>query len=229
MGKEFFLKIGPSHSHIQEAAPLSLQQSCERGRKYGLCLLTGPGISFLLAGPPRRPWFQRHSGTTWATWSHGEWFCSLVWEDFLPSSILCFCEAAGCYKEPSALLTVGPAEHGRGAASEPPQHICRCPRVRGSLLPWRRSCCYDHCTDHSGYTEIFLFLEFLRFYMGRNSRTVRGLCLWTCILKQFYFSYSEYHAHVAEKQQRDLSDFTESAVVKVTVSSHVMLHAYLLF
>lgn len=72
-----FLKIGPSHSHIQEAAPLSLQQSCKQVRKHGLCLLRGPGILFLLAGPPRRPWFQRHSGTTWASWSHGEWFFSL--------------------------------------------------------------------------------------------------------------------------------------------------------
>lgn len=75
---------------------------------------------------------------------------------------------------------------GRGTTSEPPESICRKPRVRGSCLPWRRSCHYDRCMDHSSYTEIFLFLEFLRFYMGHNNCTVRacvfGLAFWNSFL-----------------------------------------------
>lgn len=69
-------KTGPSHSHRLGAAPLPLQQGCKQGHTCGE-RLTGPGISCLLAGAPRRPWFQRHSGTTWAARPHGEWFCSL--------------------------------------------------------------------------------------------------------------------------------------------------------
>lgn len=44
----------------------------------------------------------------------------------------------------------------------------------------------------------------------------------------FYSGYSKYHHQVAEKQQR-FSVFTESALVKMTVRSHVVVHTGLFF
>lgn len=157
----------------------------------------------------------------------------LVWKDFLPSFILYFCEATGCYKEHSALFTACPADKPQ------PWHHLWATRTHLNPSVGDHVCNGLFCLgdSHAAMTTAQTTPASLRSFYFWNfwgftwvvTTVLWGLVSLDLCFKTVWFQLQRIPLSCCSKAAKRFSVFTESAVVKVTISSRVMVHTYLFF